>query len=83
MRETRGTLTNPARTAHTATASVEENLDLFARMRAGEFKDGERVLRAKIDMASPNINLRDPALVPHRPCPSSPDRRRVVHLSDV
>ncbi|MFC5647844.1 glutamine--tRNA ligase/YqeY domain fusion protein [Paenibacillus solisilvae] len=62
MRETRGTLTEPGKNSPYRDRSVEENLDLFARMRAGEFKDGERILRAKIDMSSPNINLRDPAL---------------------
>ncbi|WP_040713740.1 glutamine--tRNA ligase/YqeY domain fusion protein [Paenibacillus curdlanolyticus] len=62
MRETRGTLTEPGQESPYRNRSVEENLDLFARMRAGEFKDGERVLRAKIDMASPNMNFRDPVL---------------------
>ncbi|MCA0756134.1 glutamine--tRNA ligase/YqeY domain fusion protein [Paenibacillus sp. N4] len=62
MREYRGTLTEPGKESPYRNRSVEENLDLFARMRAGEFKDGERVLRAKIDMASPNITLRDPVL---------------------
>ncbi|MFB9326861.1 glutamine--tRNA ligase/YqeY domain fusion protein [Paenibacillus aurantiacus] len=62
IRETRGTLTEPGKNSPYRDRSVEENLDLFARMRAGEFKDGERVLRAKIDMASPNITLRDPVL---------------------
>lgn len=62
MREYRGTLTEPGKASPYRDRSVEENLDLFARMRAGEFKDGERVLRAKIDMASPNITLRDPVL---------------------
>ncbi|MDF2835924.1 MAG: glutaminyl-tRNA synthetase [Paenibacillus sp.] len=62
MRETRGTLTEPGKESPYRNRGVEENLDLFARMRAGEFKDGERVLRAKIDMASPNITLRDPVL---------------------
>ncbi len=62
MREYRGTLTEPGKESPYRSRTVEENLDLFARMRAGEFKDGERVLRAKIDMASPNINLRDPVL---------------------
>ena len=51
-----------ARTARTATAPIEENLDLFQRMRAGEFPDGSRTLRAKIDMASPNLNMRDPVM---------------------
>lgn len=62
MREYRGTLTEPGRDSPYRTRSVEENLDLFQRMRAGEFPDGAHVLRAKIDMASPNINLRDPVL---------------------
>ncbi|GKU76984.1 glutamine--tRNA ligase/YqeY domain fusion protein [Paenibacillus sp. L3-i20] len=61
-REMRGTLTQPGKESPYRDRSVEENLDLFARMRAGEFPDGERVLRAKIDMASPNITLRDPIL---------------------
>ncbi len=61
-REYRGTLTEPGRESPFRTRSVDENMDLFARMRAGEFADGERVLRAKIDMASPNINMRDPTL---------------------
>jgi len=62
IREYRGTLTEPGRESPYRNRSVEENLDLFRRMRAGEFRDGERVLRAKIDMSSPNINMRDPAL---------------------
>ncbi len=62
IRETRGTLTQPGTNSPYRERSVEENLDLFERMRAGEFKDGERVLRAKIDMSSPNINLRDPII---------------------
>ena len=62
IREYRGTLTEPGRESPYRNRSVEENLDLFRRMRAGEFADGTRVLRAKIDMASPNINMRDPAL---------------------
>ncbi len=62
VREYRGTLTEPGRNSPWRDRSVEENLDLFARMRAGEFADGARTLRAKIDMASGNINLRDPAL---------------------
>ncbi len=62
MREYRGTLTEPGRASPWRERSVEENLDLFRRMRAGEFPDGAKVLRAKIDMASPNINLRDPTL---------------------
>ncbi|MES9847694.1 MAG: glutamine--tRNA ligase/YqeY domain fusion protein, partial [Candidatus Thiodiazotropha sp.] len=62
MRAYRGTLTEPGRESPYRTRSVEENLDLFARMKAGDFADGERVLRAKIDMASPNMNMRDPTL---------------------
>jgi glutaminyl-tRNA synthetase len=62
IRTYRGTLTEPGRDSPYRQRSVEENLDLFARMRAGEFPDGSRVLRAKIDMASPNINLRDPTI---------------------
>jgi glutaminyl-tRNA synthetase len=62
MREYRGTLTEPGKESPYRNRSVEENLDLFERMKKGEFPDGAKVLRAKIDMASPNINLRDPAL---------------------
>ncbi|WP_312272424.1 MULTISPECIES: glutamine--tRNA ligase/YqeY domain fusion protein [Pseudomonas] len=61
-REYRGTLTEPGKNSPFRDRSVEENLDLFARMKAGEFRDGEKALRAKIDMASPNMNLRDPIL---------------------
>ncbi|WP_145039344.1 glutamine--tRNA ligase/YqeY domain fusion protein [Paenibacillus sp. Y412MC10] len=62
IRQTRGTLTEPGQNSPYRDRSVEENLDLFERMRKGEFANGERVLRAKIDMASPNINLRDPVI---------------------
>ena len=62
IRKYRGTLTSPGKNSPHRDRSVEENLDLLARMRAGEFADGEMVLRAKIDMSSPNMNLRDPAL---------------------
>lgn len=62
MRRTRGTLTEPGQDSPYRNRSVAENLDLFRRMQAGEFPDGAHVLRAKIDMASPNINLRDPAI---------------------
>jgi glutaminyl-tRNA synthetase len=62
VREYRGTLTEPGRESPYRNRSVEENLDLFERMRAGEFPDGARTLRAKIDMASPNLNLRDPLM---------------------
>jgi len=71
IREYRGTLTEPGRNSPYRDRSVEENLELFERMRRGEFEEGECVLRAKIDMASPNINLRDPTLyrirkIPHQ-----------------
>ena len=62
IRAYRGTLTEPGRNSPYRDRPVEENLDLFARMRAGEFEDGAHVLRAKIDMASPNFNMRDPTL---------------------
>ena len=62
IREYRGTLTQPGKNSPYRDRSVEDNLDLFARMRAGEFADGSLVLRAKIDMASPNLNLRDPVI---------------------
>ncbi len=62
MRQYRGTLTEPGRHSPFRDRSVAENLDLFARMRKGEFADGSRTLRAKVDMASPNINLRDPVM---------------------
>jgi glutaminyl-tRNA synthetase len=70
IREYRGTLTRPGKDSPYRNRPVEENLDLFERMRAGEFPDGSRTLRAKIDMASPNITMRDPVLyrimkVPH------------------
>jgi len=70
MREYRGTLTEPGRDSPYRNRSIEENLDLFERMRKGEFPEGSRTLRAKIDMASPNINMRDPVMyrimyVPH------------------
>ena len=62
MREYRGTLTEPGKESPCRNRSVEENLDLFERMKNGEFPDGSHTLRAKIDMASPNMNLRDPAI---------------------
>ncbi len=62
MREYRGSLTEPGKDSPSRDRSVEENLDLFARMKAGEFADGAYTLRAKVDMASPNINLRDPVM---------------------
>ncbi|MBE6556821.1 MAG: glutamine--tRNA ligase/YqeY domain fusion protein [Ruminococcaceae bacterium] len=69
MKEYRGTLTEPGRESPYRNRSVEENLELFERMKNGEFPDGARTLRAKIDMASPNINMRDPAIY------------RIVHTS--
>src|SRR3954462_3759174 len=62
IRQYRGTLTEPGKESPHRNRSVEENLDLFARMKAGEFPDGSRCLRAKIDMASPNLNMRDPVM---------------------
>ncbi len=62
IRAYRGTLTEPGKESPCRSRSVEENLDLFTRMKNGEFADGEKVLRAKIDMASPNINMRDPVI---------------------
>jgi glutaminyl-tRNA synthetase len=62
MRQNRGTLTEPGRDSPHRSRSVAENLDLFSRMKAGEFPDGAHVLRARIDMASPNVNLRDPPI---------------------
>src|ERR1700739_3492907 len=62
IRQHRGTLTEPGKDSPYRTRSVEENLDLFTRMKSGEFPDGSRVLRAKIDMASPNLNMRDPVM---------------------
>ncbi|AWZ47560.1 glutamine--tRNA ligase [Clostridiaceae bacterium 14S0207] len=62
MREYRGTLTEPGKESPYRNRTVEENLDLLERMKKGEFKDGEKVLRAKIDMSSPNINMRDPII---------------------
>lgn len=62
IRESRGTLTEPGKNSPFRDRTIEENLDLFERMRKGEFANGEKVLRAKIDMASPNINLRDPVI---------------------
>lgn len=62
MKEYRGTLTEPGKNSPDRDRSIEENMDLFLRMKNGEFPEGKYTLRAKIDMASPNINMRDPAL---------------------
>jgi glutaminyl-tRNA synthetase len=69
IRATRGTLTEPGRESPCRARSADENLDLFRRMRAGEFDDGTKTLRAKIDMASPNLNLRDPVMYRIRKTP--------------
>ena len=83
IRKYRGTLTEPGKDSPYRNRSVEENLNLFERMRAGEFPDGSRTLRAKIDMASPNLNFARSGDVPHSACRASPHRQQVVHLSDV
>ena len=79
IREYRGTLTEPGKNSPYRDRSVEENLELFENMKKGVYKDGEKVLRAKIDMASPNINMRDPRGT------SDPSQygRCLVHLSHV
>ena len=80
----RGTLTEPGEDSPYRDRSVEENLDLFERMRSGEFPDGARVLRAKIDMASPNINLRDPVMyrIIHEPHHRTGDRWNIYPMYD-
>ncbi len=84
IREYRGTLTVAGRESPDRNRSIEENLDLFLRMRAGEFSDGTYVLRAKIDMASPNINLRDPTLyrIRHIHHPRSGDKWALYPMYD-
>ena len=84
MREYRGTLTEPGRDSPYRDRPAEESLDLFARMRAGEFAEGERVLRAKIDMAAGNINLRDPVLyrILHSPHPRTGDKWHIYPTYD-
>jgi glutaminyl-tRNA synthetase len=84
MRSNRGTLTEPGKNSPYRDRSVEENLDLFRRMKAGEFPNGARVLRAKIDMASGNINLRDPVLyrILHATHPRTGDRWRIYPSYD-
>ena len=77
------TITPPGRDSPWRNRPVEENLDLFARMRAGEFADGQKTLRAKIDMAHPNLVMRDPPNVPDQARAALPHRKRLVHLSDV
>lgn len=84
MREYRGTLTEPGKNSPYRDRTVEENLELFERMRQGEFPDGSRVLRAKIDMASPNINLRDPVIyrILHAEHPRTGDRWCIYPMYD-
>ena len=84
IREYRGTLTEPGKNSPYRDRSVEENLDLFERMRAGEFPGGSRVLRAKIDMSSPNINLRDPVMyrILHAEHPRTGDRWCIYPMYD-
>ena len=84
IREHRGTLTEPGRNSPWRERSIEENLDLFERMRKGEFPDGARVLRAKIDMASPNMNMRDPAMyrIMHAEHPRTGDKWCVYPMYD-
>ena len=83
IRAYRGTLTEPGRASPYRSRPVEESLDLFARMRDGEFEEGAHVLRAKIDMAAPNMNLRDSGDLPHLAHTASADRRRLARLPDV
>ena len=84
MREYRGTLTEPGKNSPYRDRSIEENLDLFERMKNGEFPDGSKTLRAKIDMASPNINLRDPAMyrILHIPHHQTGDRWCIYPMYD-
>ncbi len=84
IREYRGTLTEPGKLSPFRDRTVAENLDLFKRMRAGEFPDGSRVLRAKIDMASPNINLRDPIMyrILHATHPHTGDKWCIYPMYD-
>ncbi|HZJ57870.1 MAG TPA: glutamine--tRNA ligase/YqeY domain fusion protein [Clostridia bacterium] len=84
IREYRGTLTQPGKNSPYRDRGVEENLDLFERMKAGEFEDGSRVLRAKIDMASPNMNMRDPVIyrIAHVPHHRSGDKWCIYPMYD-
>ena len=84
IRDYRGTLTEPGRASPHRDRAVDDNLDLFRRMRAGEFADGTRVLRARIDMASGNINMRDPVLyrILHAPHPRTHDAWRIYPTYD-
>lgn len=84
IREYRGTLTEPGKESPWRDRSIEENLDLFERMTNGEFPDGSRTLRAKIDMASPNVNMRDPVMyrILHAPHPHAGDKWCVYPMYD-
>ena len=84
IRQQRGTFVEPGMESPCRNRSIEENLDLFQRMRAGEFKEGEHVLRAKIDMASPNINMRDPVLyrIKHATHPRTRDKWCIYPMYD-
>jgi glutaminyl-tRNA synthetase len=84
IREYRGTLTEPGKSSSYRNRAVAENLDLFKRMRAGEFPDGSRVLRAKIDMASPNMNMRDPVMyrILHATHPHTGDKWCIYPMYD-
>ncbi len=83
IRHYRGTVTEPGRHSPYRDRTVEENLDLFRRMRAGEFPDGAHVLRAKGDLAADNMKMRDPLLYRIRTCQPLPHGRRLVHLPHV
>lgn len=84
MREYRGTLKSPGKESPARSQSIEDNLELFRKMKAGEFADGERVLRAKIDMASPNINMRDPIIyrIAHIPHHNTGDKWCIYPMYD-
>lgn len=84
IRKLRGTLTEPGKNSPYRDRSIEENMDLFVRMKNGEFEDGSRVLRAKIDMASPNINMRDPVIyrVAHVPHHNTGDKWCIYPMYD-
>ncbi|MCI6011527.1 MAG: glutamine--tRNA ligase/YqeY domain fusion protein [Firmicutes bacterium] len=84
IKEYRGTLTEPGKESPYRNRSVEENLQLFEEMKAGKYKDGEKVLRAKIDMASPNINLRDPIIyrIAHTPHHNTGDKWCIYPMYD-
>ncbi len=83
IRAHRGTLTEPGTESPYRNRGIDENLELFRGMRNGEYPDGARVLRAKIDMAAGNINLRDPVLYRILHATASANRGRVVHLPDI